>query len=1435
MKYQKMSDIISIINLLKLKSRFLIIPFLLMFFLETSFAQQNKFQTSNTKFEHITNSDGLMHNSIRFSFQDSRGYMWFGTNNGLYKYNGYEFKIYNNELGNKYSLIGNRITSISEDSSGKVWIGTNKGLCTYNRDSDSFVRDLYNSEISSYFTFHNFINTIFIDALDNIWLGTPEGLYNLKKSSKGFKLSVFKRGNQVDGLASNYISCITQYKEGLLIGTPKGLNKLEFSDDDQVKITRIKNNVIGSVNITSLFVDSDLSIWVGTLNGLHKIETSIENTFNFYTNYLAEIENSFANNSIKTIHQVDSSTIWIGTLNSGIFELNKDENVVKIYQQNPRNIYSLESNDINNIFKDDFGVVWVSTNRGGVSKLNLKKNKIDHFKNNVFNSNSLSGNLINTIFEDSNQNVWIGTFRTGLNLLMNNSKEKEFIHFNKADVGSNNIHAICEDNYGNMWLGSMSDGITQVQVQKGKISKIARFTKENTNNALMVNKVTIMYKDKRGDIWMGGDPNSGLIRLTPNKEFGKLPQITQFKRLKENTNSLTSNYVFSIYEDSQNVLWVGLNGSGLVKIIRDENNNPIHYTRIMGREEYPSGLNNNQIFAIHEDNYQNIWIATFGGGLNKILKEEINKKLPKIIKYKQENGLPSNEIYGILEDENQNLWISSNSGISKYDIEKKIFTNLGLKDGLQALNFRKGAYFKGKNGMMYFGGINGFNSFNPNSFVKNEVPPKVELTGFKLFNNEVGVGEKILGKAVLNKNISETNEIVLKHGHNSFSFEFSAMHYASPNQNNYMYMLDGFDKDWIPTSSKRRFVTYANLDSKDYVFKVIASNSDNVWNSNARELKLKVLPALWKTWWAYTLFILFAIFLMWLFRRNILVRAEYRNSLKIEKLEQNKIKVLNKMKLEFFTNISHEFKTPLTLILGPLQNLLKMEIVDSKLKESLLIMDRNANYLFRLINQVMDFRKVETNQLKVITSKGNLVDFCEEVVLSFNVLANEKNLNLSFESSEPELIVYFDWDKMDKILNNLISNSIKYTPDSGNVKVSLSFINNGISKKSNVLDLNSEIEIIVEDTGVGIPENKISKIFRRFYQVEESNKSNSFGSGVGLALTKKLIDLLQGQIEVKSNLNEGSQFIVKFPVITAKTDVMRDAEIDSEEVFVSGSGLVINENIHKEIGDSIKTLPSLLIVEDNPDMQTFLKSSLEGSYKILQAYDGVQGLKIALENIPNIIISDVMMPNMDGIQFCNEIKQNEITNHIPIILLSARASIDHKIEGLKVGADVYIPKPFDMRLLKIKTQKLLEEREFLIEKFASKGITLDSQKIGINHTEKAFLEKAEKVIEDNLTNSEFGVEDLGRALSFSRMQLYRKFKSVRGLSANEFIRAYRIKKAALLLRETDLNVSEILYTIGFTNRSYFAKCFKKSFDMSPKEYSTKHREKLKRERDSEIE
>lgn len=1431
-KVYKMKGLILIGELLPLKRKLMLLIFVVSCF-GVTFAQQNITQPNQAKFEHISTSDGLMHNSIRVTFQDSRGYLWIGTSNGLYKYNGYEFKIYNNELGNKRSLIGNRIASIFEDSNNVVWIGTSNGLCRYNRATDSFMRALFNSETSSKFTFKNNINTIFEDASKTLWFGTTEGLYRFDRTVEGYKVKVYQADSNGIGLSNNYITQIVQDKKGLLIGTRSGLNRLNFIDDKSVEISKINHVVFEEAYVSTLLVDNNSNIWVGTHQGLHKIVTTAIDNFEVSENVLAALDKKLSNPYIKALYKGNNATIWIGTQFSGLIELNSSNNKLTIHKQDAKNNYSLKSNDISCVLKDQAEVLWVGTIRGGLSKLDLRKKKIDHYKNNAIDPTSLSANVVNAIFEDSKKNIWVGTFRKGLNVLLNNSKEKGFVRFNKEDLGSDNIHAICEDDQGYLWMGSMGHGIFQVKLRNDNSLKVANFTTENTKNALKTNKITFLYKDKQGDIWMGGDANGGLLRLTPNKEFGKLPQITQYKRLKGNTNSLTSNYVFSINEDSAGILWVGLNGHGLVKIDRDDNNNPIQYTRIRGKENNPLGLNNNYIFAIHEDKFKNIWVATFGGGLNKIPKEEVHKKVPKIIKYKKEQGLPSNEIYGILEDADQNLWISTNNGISKYDIENNKFSNLGLSDGLQAMNFRKNAYSKGQNGVMYFGGINGFNVFNPDKFKKNENPPKIELVGFKIFNKEVGVNEKNLGKVILKKNISETDEIELKFGHNSFSLEFSAMHFASPKQNKYKYMLEGYHKDWIETDYNRRFVTFSNLDSGDYVFKVKAANSDAIWNETPRELKIKVLPALWKTWWANVLYVLFAIFLMGLFRKYILVSAEYRNSIKIEKLEQSKIREVNKMKLEFFTNISHEFKTPLTLILGPLQSLLKSETTDSKLKESLLMMDRNAKHLFKLINQVMDFRKVESSQLKISTSNGDLVGFCEELVLSFNVLASEKNLNLSFESGEAELIGYFDWDKMEKILNNLISNSVKYTPDSGNIKVSLSLIQTKKAKRTNSKNEKPEVQIIVEDTGVGIPKHKSSKIFRRFYQVEETNNAISFGSGVGLALTKKLIDLLRGEIEVISTVNEGSKFIVNFPLLT-KPLKNEEAKIVPTEEIISEPTLVTKEKqdvIEENIEDATKKKPLLLIVEDNPDMQSFLKSSLEGSYEILQAFDGEQGIKMALENIPNIIISDVMMPNKDGIEFCNEIKQNEITNHVPVILLTARASLDHRIEGLEVGADAYIPKPFDMRFLQTKTRKLLEERDFLKEKFSSKGITLDSQKIGINNTEKAFLEKAENIIEENLMNYEFGVEDLGSALSFSRMQLYRKFKSIRGLSANEFIRAYRIKKAALLLRETDLNVSEILYKIGFTNRSYFSKCFKQTFELSPKEYARKHRAILKEERD----
>ena len=639
-------------------------------------------------------------------------------------------------------------------------------------------------------------------------------------------------------------------------------------------------------------------------------------------------------------------------------------------------------------------------------------------------------------------------------------------------------------------------------------------------------------------------------------------------------------------------------------------------------------------------------------------------------------------------------------------------------------------------------------------------------------------------------------------------------------------MLEGFNEDWIEKDHDRRFANYSNLDAGDYVFKVMASNNYGNWNETPKELRVKILPPFWKTWWAYLMYALFFVFLMWLFRRYILISVDYNNKLKIEKFEKRKLKEINKMKLEFFTNISHEFKTPLTLILGPLQNLLENRTTDLKTKESLLIMDRNAKHLYRLVNQLMDFRKADSKQLKVNAVLGDIVDFCENIVSSFHVLANKKELDLSFKSQVSELIAYFDRDLMEKIMNNILSNAVKFTPNNGRIRVSLSVVKPRRNMSARLGQQNPEFEIFVEDSGIGIPKSKTSKIFGRFYQVDDANKIDSLGSGVGLALTKKIVDLLDGSIDVISRENKGSRFVMRFPLIVDSPSIEGKIENILLEEGISElkpNGSEANSVSKDSEFEVEENLPLMLIVEDNSDMQRFLKASFENQYRIIQALNGKKGLEKAIDNVPNIILCDVMMPEMDGIEFCEKIKKNEITNHVPIIMLTAKGSVENKLKGLEVGADSYIPKPFDMRILEMKVKKLLEERENLKEKFRLRGITQDSKKIGINNTQKTFLEKAEKVIEENLMNNEFGVEDLALELSFSRMQLYRKFKSILGSSANEFIRNYRIKKAAYLLIKTDLNVSEILYDVGFTNRSYFSKCFKKSFDMSPKEYAKKHR------------
>ncbi len=1394
------------------------------------------------KFEEITSKDGLKHNTITSIFQDSRGYMWFGTYNGIYKYDGYTFRIYNNTVKNTLNLTSNLITAINEDSWGNLWIGANGGLYRYNRQLDNFVKEIkIDQENDRSISISNKVNCIYQDSNDVLWIATSMGLYQLIKNPTDDLLFDYRRftNGGKNSIPSNSVRSVVQDLFGnLWIGTTHGLSIIPVDYTNDPIFIDYKNYskevpFLTDQPIEVMSVDQKGYIWVGTPTGLKRFVWNASGSQFTVVNYNHKRNdvNSLVNDYVTAICPDRNGTVWVGTKFGGISRYSHETDVFTNYSRDYSDDFSINSNHINDIYESKNGLLWICSEGGFINKVDFNKKRFLHFKPSSGRSSTLSDKMINFIYGDSSNNIWIGTFSGGLNKLIYHKGKPLFAHSdhlkdfeNKNGARYNNISAFCEDDFGNFWMGTPHSGLLHLKLLASE-SSLNSIEFRSSVLELPTDNITTIYKDHVGDIWIGSFENGGLLKFTPNRFGAESPIVRHFKYSENDPNSLSSNNIATIFEDSDNVLWIGTYGGGIVKIIRDENNNPHRYIRIQNDPDTTSSLSNNSVFSFCEDKNGNIWIATFGGGLNMITTNERHKENPIITSYRKKDGLSNEELYGILEDELGNLWISSNNGIFKFNIESEVFTNFQISDGLQDVNFRRQAFWKDKNGVMYFGGINGFNVFKPERFVDNDEVPLVEIVDFKVFNESVSVGERVLDRVILTKSISETNHLVLNYDHSSFSFEFSALHYSSPDQNKYAYMLEGLDEKWNFTDAKRRYASYVNLASGNYVFKVRASNNDNLWTDNARIIEISILPPWWRTWWAYSLYVLSFIYAIWLFRRYIVLNEEYQNKLKIERIEQEKIKEINKAKLEFFTNISHEFKTPLTLILGPLHNMIRdvSQGLDVK-KSSLLLMERNAQHLFRLINQIMEFRKIEAKKLKLDLSNGDLVSFCKELVFSFKNLAETREINLAFECNEYIINSVFDFEKFEKIVNNLISNAIKNTPVNGSVKVSLSLLR---PKERNGVKMlkNRTVKLEVSDTGKGIAKSELSSIFRRFYKIEDNERHSSTKSGIGLALTKSLVKFLKGSISVDSIEGIGSNFIVELPIDIVEYPIHQTGNNEVSGRYMEQ--LLPNHLLTGQMVESVNSLPirpdlpTILIVEDNIDLQIFIKNSLISDYNIFQAYDGIDGFEIAKREVPDIIISDIMMPKMDGIELCNIIKNNYITNHIPFIILTVKASIDHRMEGLEVGADAYIPKPFLIEHLEARLKNLLKQRKLLKQKFSKANINFDSKLEGIMKSDKDFLEKAEKIIDSNLTNSQFGVSEFSNEMSLSKMQLYRKLKSIRGCNTNEFIREYRLKKAAQLFNETSFNITEVLYQVGYTNRSYFTKCYKEMFGMTPREHMKK--------------
>jgi signal transduction histidine kinase/ligand-binding sensor domain-containing protein/DNA-binding response OmpR family regulator len=1352
-------------------------------------------QVGNLYFKDITTEDGLSNNLVTCITQDRMGFMWFGTAYGLNRYDGNEFKIYYHDPKDPESITWNGISSILEDSKGNLWIGTGgRGLNRFDREQDKFISYRYDKDDSTSLSNEDFLNAVYEDKRGQLWIGTSFGLnrYNAEKDN-------FIRYTHIIGDTNSInpepIRCVYEdSRNNFWVGTHGG--GLELFDRETGKVIHFMHsaedqNSIRDNYICSVFEDSEGTIWIGTDSGYDRL---------FYSDNKAIFKH--VKNTKVISPEVSSKEVF------DLYERKGSKELINAYQTAE--------------FIDDFGNIWFGTMYGGVKYCNKSCNFFQTYKYRYDDPNGLKNRSVLAICETSDGKIWIGVDHGGLHLY--DRGENTFTYVPLDTQGQDNpfvesILAIEEDNFGDLWVGTWGKGVYKLEKKSGKW--IHYMPEVNNNNSLNFPIVGSILMDNRQNIWLGTFGGGVNFYDRKNDSFN---QITELRGNDAYTESFgLSKIIYQIYEDNEENLWF-CTGWGLYLFDRD---NKTFKNWVHDRNDTTtiSGLH---VQLAYVDSKGNLWIGTWYG-LNLF-----NRGNGTFTRYETKDGLPSNDITGILEDDHGNLWFSTSEGISKFNPENKTFKNYNVDDGLQGQVFNERSFAKLKTGEFVFGGTNGFTIFYPDSIKDIKSIPPVVITDFQIFNKSVKPGDK---NSPLQKDICMTDEIILPHYQNSISFEFAVLDYINPRNNKYKYFLEGFHKDWVETSSDHRVAAFTNLHPGKYIFRVKGSNGKGIWNNEGAKVKIIITPPWWKTKLAYFLYVLLTGFIICIIWKEQLRRVHLRQELKMKKFETDKLQELDRMKSRFFANVSHEVRTPLTLILGPLEQLIS-ETSKEKWKKQMQIMARNGRNLLRLINQLLDFSKLESGRMSLKAKEMNIVPLLKGMVYSFDSLAKRKRIRLTFKCEEDVIPVYIDSDKLEKIMANLLSNAFKFTSEGGKISVQLSVTRNENKEYGSGLTKGKIIEIRVTDTGIGIALQHLDHIFDRYYQVD--SKDERTGTGIGLALTRELVELHHGRITAESKPGKGTTFIIRF--LSGK-DHLKSDEIIEDITVEDFPVITMQEEAGPSIEDDIKSsvetiesprvtadektteakkdIPLLLIVEDTEDVRNYIRGFMESGYQIIEAQDGEDGFKKAIEIIPDLIISDVMMSKMDGFQLCEKLKSDERTSHIPVILLTARASEASKLEGLETGADEYLIKPFSAKELTIRVKNLIDQRRKLRERF-TQDITLSPKDITVTSADERFLTRAMETIEKHISDPEFGVDVLGKEIGLSHSQLHRKIRALTNLSPVEFIRTLRLKRAASLLKQEYGNVAEIAYEVGFNNPSYFAECFRKLFGKSPSEYTAKN-------------
>lgn len=1377
--------------------------------LHQAFAQMDK-DFNSFSFDHIKVMDGLSQSWATSIEQDHQGFIWIGTADGLNRYDARTFKVYRANDYDTTTLFSSHINDIFTDTQKRIWISATEGLSLYNQQFDNFTRIRVANRGNR--SGRLLVNRVAEDKKGVLWLTGYDGLYSYNPvgdsdgtpggtpGAKRQEIREILSPEEIRQMGYRKTKAIFfDSRELLWVGVHNGLILMDFNRDRIIQsFVPLPASEAGDPGLVNDIVEfPEGKLWLATeTGGLFSYDLNRKEFERFTEN-----EGLIHNNVRKLYLDREKEVLWIGTRN-GLSIYHPATNSFQNFQHRTDNPVSLSDNSIHSIFKDRDGTFWLGTYNGGVNIYSESFFKIKTYKAEKKNE-GLSYKVVSSVNEVAPGQFLIGTEGGGMNFY--NSKTGSYEHFqhdvnDSTSLSHNNIKCIFKDRDGVFWIGTSGGGISTYDPSKGTFRKFGR---EEIGIKSRGGWIYSIDQDINGRLWFGLF-EGGLAWYDKNTgEFGHF--------LASDDETFKFNAIRKVLVDSRNRIWVGTD-AGLC--LYDQEKNSFHpFFKNINTE---GSLQSNVIYSIYEDHKNQIWIGTLQGGLSKY-----NEETQLFETYRVKDGLPGDNVFGILEDDNGNLWLSTNSGISKFNPETKAFKNFTTQDGLLDMEYSYNSYFKSSTGELFFGGKNGLVSFNPNVIRENKSIPPVVVTDIRLFNKPVAIGGD---DAILKSQISQTNHLVFDYTHNVFTLSFSVLNYVKSSKNKYAYRLDGLEDEWnyVKTPS----ATYTNLEPGTYTFLVKGANNDGYWNTVPTAMKITAREAPWKTSWAYmgySAILLTAIFVLVRYQR---IKVTLEHDLKLREFENKRQKELSQAKLKFFTDVSHEIRTPLTLMLTPLENMISEYRSEPVLHKQLLLVKNNASRLLRLINQLLDFRKRESGKAKLSITEGNFIRFLREIAVAFEQEAVKRNISFIFKTDSEELPLYYDRDEMEKVFFNLISNAFKYTPDSERIVVSVSSGEMVQFKDAAPVDT---VRIEVKDSGIGINAEDIERVFERYYEADHSG-INSLSTGIGLSLSKSIVKAHKGLIRCSSVKSNGEKNCTTFTVFLRKgkshfnqndiIDNFRDSEqIENYEEMLGPLNTTESVSYSEQAADKNgqKQWETLLIAEDNDEIRAFLVSHLSNKYSVLEARNGAEALEIACETIPDLVISDVIMPEVDGMRLCAELKNDERTSHIPIIILTARTSLIHKVEGIDTGADDYLIKPFNLELLKAKIRSLIRTREALRKKY-SREITLQPENIVVSSPNEKFLNRLKSLIDENIANSDFGVNHVIKEIGMSRPVLYRKIKAITNMSIFDFINTYRLNKAAAILKTQQFNISEIAFQVGFSDPKYFSKAFRKKFGMSPSEY-----------------